>query len=143
KTFGVSETMMVKTSHGYHFYFVGSRELPDAKYKRDDISGDLKNHGYVLAAGALHPEGKEYELLNLGVPPAPLPDVLKNYTAEKKPKKVREPHKTSAITPSTLPQPEYTDRKVWPGSRHDYLRRQACYLRKMGCEVDGITAALK
>jgi len=144
KLLGVPETMTVKTMRGWHFYFSGSRELPEAEYTNENISGDLKNHGYVLAAGALHPDGKEYEAVNPGVRPAPLPDVLRNYSAEKKTRKTKAPKVAKIPLPRPAQtEPEYTDRKVWKNSRHEYLSTQAYYLRKMGCEVESILAAIK
>ena len=55
------QTMIVKSHRGYHFYFEGTRELPNAqnekKYVSGGISGELKSNGYVMAVGSIHPEG--------------------------------------------------------------------------------------
>lgn len=140
------DTMIVKTYRGYHFYFTGSRET-NAKYKNGNVQGDLKSNGYVLAAGAVHPDsGKAYEVVNPGIAPAALPDTLMKYAAGTKSKRNA---KARSVTPAIergqpeYTQPEYSDKKLWAGSRYEYLRREACHLRKMGCEVAGVLAALK
>lgn len=140
------ETMVVKTTRGFHFYFSGSRELLETKYKNGNVSGDIKCNGHVMAAGAIHPSGGTYEVVNPNVLPAPLPKALRDYTTEKKPKKVPAKKTSSSgieYEKSVFTEPTYTDRKIPAGRRYEFLFGKAKTLRRMGCEVAGVLAALK
>ena len=63
-------TRIVKTAHGYHFYFrntngsIASKNLRTPKDPITSIDIDIKAEGgYVVGPGSLHPSGVEYELV--------------------------------------------------------------------------------
>jgi hypothetical protein len=139
-----TETMIVRSGKGYHFYFSGSRELLDTKYTNGAVSGDLKHNGYMLAEGAFYRStGYYYQCINPSISIAPLPKVLMNYGAEKKVKEKKAPVPISAPAKYTFTEPTVMTRKVWANSRHEYLNKRAYLLRiRDGGGVEGITAML-
>lgn len=53
------ETYTIRTGRGYHCYFY-IENMPKHTYKLNLV--DIKNTGYVLSAGSLHPSGKVYQV---------------------------------------------------------------------------------
>jgi hypothetical protein len=71
---------------GAHFIYSGTRTLPDVTgWNHDGLSGDIKHNGYVIAAGGLHKSGNQYRVIN-DIPPAPLPNLWRDFAKPKKPK---------------------------------------------------------
>jgi len=56
-TVGIDNTLIVKTSRGFHFYFRGVCDQTPFRYKGSEIKGDIKCKGYVLAPGAINDSG--------------------------------------------------------------------------------------
>lgn len=87
----VPDTFRVNTAHGVHWWF----RQPEGDAIRNvgwfrshgytvDVRGD---GGYVLAPGAVHPEGPTYTVANPGVTPAALPDWLADLLRTKEPRR--------------------------------------------------------
>jgi hypothetical protein len=151
---GIDNTMMVVTGRanfGIHFYFQGTCSK-NAVYKCESIRGDIKVNGYSVAPGAVHENGSTYTLIN-DFPPAPLPDWLRDYSAEKKPRKAKVKQTDALGTASlttTIVGPnehlkwgeEYPNQKVHHPQRHRFLWKHAQWLRERGLEYDTILLAL-
>jgi hypothetical protein len=146
------ETKIVRSGkRGYHFYFVGQRTLPDAVkgYVNGDLTGDLKSHSYVVAEGGIHPDtGRTYEVINPGVLPAPLPDVIRDCKKEKQTRTKQTVTAKDTTDPAversqySFTKPTVMTRKIWAGRRYDFLRDQAYWLRRRGLGVEAMIAAL-
>src|ERR1039458_9357958 len=86
---GIPATYIVSSGRqpfGCHFYFKGTRTLPDVTrnlatgrvgFELDGVSGDIKCHGHVVAEGGLHKSGRVYR--GNGRHVAPLPQWLRDY----------------------------------------------------------------
>lgn len=153
KSKGIDNTMMVVTGRanfGIHFYFTGTRPK-NTIYVCESIRGDIKVNGYSVAPGAVHENGNAYTLVN-GLPPAPLPDWLHDYSAEKKLRKPRVKQELPEVSAGTAlavgPNDhlkwgeEYPNQKVHHPRRHKFLLKRALGLRDLGLESDTIQLAL-
>lgn len=86
---GLPRTYTVRTGRangGATFFYIGTRKLPDCTglngFKAGELSGDIKHHGHVAAAGSLHKSGNVYRCIN-DVPFAALPEFWRDYTNAK------------------------------------------------------------
>jgi len=153
KSKGIDNTLMVITGRanfGIHFYFTGVRPK-NAVYKEGDIRGDIKVNGYSVAPGAVHENGNTYDIAN-DVPPAPLPDWLLNYSAEKKPRKAKiasgipdaelEAIKVAGPNEHLEHGDEYPNQFVHHPQRHKSLWKWALKLRDLGLEHQSLLLAL-
>lgn len=153
---GLPATYIVTTGRidgGFHFYFNGIRTLPDvtrtpsrngkpgrAGFELDGVSGDIKCHGHVVAAGGLHKTGAVY--VDNGRAIANLPDFLRDYQDPVERKKhqryellaKKHAEKYPDIAPGTKPIPT--------GERHSFLLSEAGRLRQMGLEEKAIYLGL-
>jgi hypothetical protein len=87
---GLPRTYTVRTGRangGATFFYRGMRTLKDCSglsgFKVGELSGDIKHHGHVAAAGSLHKSGNVYRCIN-DVPFAPLPQPWRDYKNTKK-----------------------------------------------------------
>jgi len=149
---GLPPTYIVSSGRqpfGCHFYFNGTRTLPDVirnksigriGFELDGVSGDIKCHGHVVAEGGLHKSGLVYRGNGRAV--ASLPEWLRDYEdpIAKARRKLREAANEKAGQSS---QTGATDNKVSKGRRHGFLLREAGRLRWQGLETDTIYLALK
>lgn len=66
-------TLTIKTSRGYHYYFLGTTKLGNM-YWNGAHCGEIKSTGgYCLFAGSVHPDGSVYTIVSGSAQPAPLP----------------------------------------------------------------------
>jgi hypothetical protein len=86
---GLPRTYTVRTGRangGATFFYIGTRTLSDCAglngFKAGELSGDIKHHGHVAAAGSLHKSGNVYRCIN-DVPFAALPESWRDYTNAK------------------------------------------------------------
>jgi bifunctional DNA primase/polymerase-like protein len=89
---GLPRTYTVRTGRangGATFFYRGRRMLPDCSglsgFKAGELSGDIKHHGHVAAAGSLHKSGNFYRCIN-DSPFTKLPDFWRDYKHTKKAK---------------------------------------------------------
>jgi len=97
---GLPRTYTVRTGRangGATFFYIGRRTLPDCSglsgFKVGELSGDIKHHGHVAAAGSLHKSGNVYRCIN-DVPFAALPGFWRDYKNTKKAKPALTPLQT-------------------------------------------------
>jgi Bifunctional DNA primase/polymerase, N-terminal len=78
-----------RANGGATFFYRGMRTLKDCSglsgFKVGALSGDIKHHGHVAAAGSLHKSGNFYRCIN-DAPFAPLPEFWRDYKHTKKAK---------------------------------------------------------
>jgi hypothetical protein len=78
-----------RANGGATFFYRGMRTLKDCSglsgFKVGDLSGDIKHHGHVAAAGSLHKSGNFYRCIN-DAPFALLPEFWQDYKHTKKAK---------------------------------------------------------
>jgi hypothetical protein len=66
-------TFTVETDDGWHYYFYHDKPT---QFKGKLMSGiDIKHKGYVVLPPSIHPNGKQYQVIN-NVTPVDLPDDL-------------------------------------------------------------------
>ena len=148
---GLPQTYIVSSGRqpfGCHFYFKGTRALPDVTrclptgrvgFELDGVSGDIKCHGHVVAEGGLHKSGLVYR--GNGRHVALLPQWLRDYEdplviAKRKQREVQKKvDQTSQANP--------TDVKIASGRRHNFLLHEAGRLRWQGLETETIYLALR
>jgi hypothetical protein len=148
---GILATYIVSSGRqpfGCHFYFRGTRTLPDVTrnlptgrvgFELDGVSGDIKCHGHVVAEGGLHKSGRVYR--GNGRHVALLPQWLRDYEdplVKAKRKQREEQNKVSHTS-----QANQADTKIASGGRHNFLLREAGCLRWQGLEAETIYLALK
>jgi Bifunctional DNA primase/polymerase, N-terminal len=176
---GLPRTYTVRTGRlngGATFFYIGKRTLPDCHgnngFKVGKLSGDIKHHGHVAAAGSLHKNGNFYRCIN-DAPFAPLPDFWRDYKNTKKVKPALTRFQTDLLrkedaildadtSPLGLARKrahEYEARlrerllagevvkvkhgELIPrGRRLKYLTQQAGMLRKQGLDPEGIRILL-
>ena len=119
---GLPRTNTIRTGRengGATFFYRGTRMLPDCTgnngFKVGELSGDIKCHGHVAAAGSLHKTGNFYRCIN-DAPFAPLPDFWRDYTNPKKPK-------ASKPTPFEQDWLRRTETDPILKNIHDYMQR--------------------
>jgi Bifunctional DNA primase/polymerase, N-terminal len=91
ESIGLPRTYTVRSGgakEGAHFIYAGSRTLPDKTGKDgweiSGLSGDIKHHGFVLAAGAIHDKTlRRYRSIGADTP-APLPTFWREYSLSKR-----------------------------------------------------------
>lgn len=158
---GIPDTYIVvsgRESFGCHFYFHGTRTLPDvthipARKKRqgrigfelDGVHGDIKCHGHVVLAGGIHPKsGREYTAYGNPKHIAPLPEFLHDYQ-DPSVKKRREFIQTQAKKRADKfpAEPDAPLATIPFGERHNTLLREAGRLHHMGGSEETIFLFLK
>ncbi len=86
---GLPRTYTVRTGRangGATFLYRGSRTLPDVQgFQVGELSGDIKHHGHIAAAGSLHKSGNVYRRIN-DLPFTALPGFWRDYKHTKKAK---------------------------------------------------------
>jgi len=86
---GLPRTYTVRTGRangGATFLYRGSRTLPDVQgFQVGELSGDIKHHGHIAAAGSLHKSGSVYRCISDALFTA-LPDFWRDYKHTKKAK---------------------------------------------------------
>jgi len=66
------ETLVVRTSRGYHIYFFTEFPIQTFRLSTEELAIDVKGEGsYVLAPPSVHPSGQSYSFLS----PEPLPNI--------------------------------------------------------------------
>jgi hypothetical protein len=140
---GIPQTYIVSTGRdggGFHFYFFGTRTLPDITRTRkkgigrvgfelDGVSGDIKHHGHVVAEGGIHKTGAIY--IGNGTPVAALPDFIRDYQ-DPLVKQKREQWEATAKK-RTEGQIDSTRITLIPvGGRHGFLLKEAAHLHWRG-----------
>src|SRR5581483_351737 len=144
---GLPETYVVKSGRvggGYHFYFQGTRDLPDVcanshagrrGFELDGARGDIKSHGYVVAEGGLHKSGATY--MGNGVPIAPLPDWLKHW--EEPAVKAKRTEQQARLDKLKMD----TENLVRWNRRNDFLFRDAGRLHYLGLDEETVYQGLR
>jgi hypothetical protein len=146
----IPETYIVTSGRaggGFHFYFHGTRSLPDvnrnAKQGRvgfvlDGASGDVKCTGYVVLEGGIHPKSGATYVGN-GKHVAFLPEFIRDYQDPKSvriiERKVRRTQKHAATQTEIY--------KVPFGGRHNWLLSEAGRLRQLGLGEEALYLALQ
>jgi hypothetical protein len=146
---GIPATYIVSSGRqpfGCHFYFKGTRTLPDVTrhlprvgFELNGVSGDIKCHGHVVAEGGLHKSGLVYR--GNGRPVALLPQWLRDY--EDPLVKAKRTQREAQTKVSQTSQSNPTDIKIASGRRHNFLLHEAGRLRWQGLETEAIYLALK
>jgi hypothetical protein len=174
---GLPRTYTVRTGRangGATFIYRGKRTLPDCTgnngFKVGELSGDIKHHGHVAAAGSLHKSGNVYRCIN-DVLFAPLPEPWRDYKNTKKVKPLPAGTELSPFEQDWLrrakadPSPSLNDAHEYmlrhrehllngtevlvrhgelipKGRRLKYLTQQAGRMRKLGLDPEIIRIAL-
>jgi hypothetical protein len=127
---------------GFHFYFAGTRTLPDVirnpqnglkGFESNGVKGDIKCHGHVVAEGGSHKSGAVYR--GNGIQPAPLPDWLRDYEEPSR-KKKRE-------FLAAIDKPQGDGSLIPKGGRYRFLLQEAGHLRSRGLGEQAIYLALQ
>lgn len=116
------------TGKGYQFFFKFTGKLKN-NVRVNGVAIDIRSTGgYVIVPPSVHSNGNTYTWYNPGTPLAEMPQRCIDYL-------------TGSTHAPVGVQVCFAD-EIPEGSRNDTVYREACRLRTMGCDHDGILQAL-